>query len=119
MCMVADCGAWDTCMMDKKDGTGDGEWGKEILVMGTPIVGSIGGEDTAPETCTEELDAGREGRASDAESRSEITGPVAGSMGMPPYPGMLNCSNDGVEDEGRFSMAARRIEMSPIWCCMP
>lgn len=90
MCMAADYRAWDACMMDQKDRTSDGEWGKEILVMGTPIVDSIDGEDTAPETCTEELDAGREGKVSGAKSRFEITGPEASSAGMPPYPGMLN-----------------------------
>jgi hypothetical protein len=28
-------------MIDEKEGTGDGEWGKLMWVMGTPIHGSL------------------------------------------------------------------------------
>ena len=82
--MAADFGSWDACMMDEKDGMGDGEWGNTIWVMGTPVVGGGCWEDTAPETWTDGLDAGKVGRAGGAESSSEITRTEAGRAGMPP-----------------------------------
>jgi hypothetical protein len=41
MCMATDDGGWEACMIDEKEGTGDGEWGKLMWVMGTPIHGSL------------------------------------------------------------------------------
>lgn len=55
--MATDCGAWDACMMDEKDGTGDGAWGNMIWVMGTPVVGGGAWDDAAPEPWTDGWDA--------------------------------------------------------------
>lgn len=118
MCMAADCGGWDACIMDE-DGTGDGEWGKAISVMGTPKVGGGGWEDTATETCTDGLSAGRDGRAGGAESSYEITGPETGRAGRPPYPGMPNYRSGSAEEDGQLLTVAKRMEISPIWHCMP
>lgn len=71
--MAVDCGGWDAYMMDEKDGTGDGELGKLISVMGTPTVGGGGWVDTAKETCTDGLDTGREGNTGGTEISFEIT----------------------------------------------
>jgi hypothetical protein len=86
MCMVADDGGWEACMIDEKEGTGDGEWGKLMWVMGTPIHGSPGWVDTAmyAGTGSDRADAGREGSIGGAEDSSKMTGPVASCWGMPP-----------------------------------
>lgn len=60
-----------------------------------------------------------EGRMGGADNSSEITGSGAGFAGMPPYPGMPNGRGGGAESEGRPTTAAKRMEMSPIWRCMP
>lgn len=47
--MADDGGANEAFMMEEKDGTGDGEWGKDIWVIGTPVDGGGAGEtDIAP-----------------------------------------------------------------------
>jgi hypothetical protein len=45
-------------MMYEKEGTGDGECGKEIWVMGTPVDGGGGGRDMALVVTTVVLEAG-------------------------------------------------------------
>ena len=50
MCIVAKGGGAATpapCMMDDREGTDDGECGKAIWVMGTPVDGGGGGRDKA------------------------------------------------------------------------
>ena len=82
MCMVIDdrgCGAY---MIDEKEGTGDGEWGKLMWVIGMPSDGCPGWDDTAMEACSDGVGAGREGTSGGAEDSSEMTGPVASSWGM-------------------------------------
>jgi hypothetical protein len=68
----------DSCMIDEYDGIGDGERGKQICVIGTPI----GGSDEAAGCAG----AGTEG-AADVVKTSEMTGPLAGRAGIPPNPG--------------------------------
>jgi hypothetical protein len=79
-------------MIDENVGTGDGECGKEMLWIGSPVGGRDGGtpEDESTAGWDEEVPAAV---GADAENEgvgmiSEMTGPEAGSAGMPPYPGM-------------------------------
>lgn len=95
--MAADCGGWEACATDVKDGTGGG-MGEAIWVMDN---------------------TNWEGRMGGADNSFEITGSEAGIAGMPPYPGMPNGRGGGAESEGRPTTAAKRMEMSPIWRCMP
>ena len=83
-------------MIDENVGSGEGECGKGMLWIGSPVDGGCGVE--ASDKCVVEsvagcddeepaavaADAGREG----VGMISEMTGPKAGSAGMPPYPGM-------------------------------
>lgn len=62
-------------MIDENDGTGDGEWGKEICVIGTRWEAGAGEVGMAKDGCAKEGCAGWDGGS------SEITGPEAG---MPP-----------------------------------
>jgi hypothetical protein len=73
------------------DGTGDGDGGKYMWVMGTPIDGGGGGRDPAAVAGAEEAssvgtidEAGVAAWKSSAENASDMTGAVAGSAGMPP-----------------------------------
>jgi hypothetical protein len=84
---------------------------------------------------TKEVPANADGDAAGDGSTSETAGPVAGSAGMPLYPGRPYCScsgaeygncsdvelgsSSGAEVDVRASTAARRTEMSPICSCMP
>lgn len=73
-------------MMEDSEGTGDGDAGKGIWVMGTPVEGGNVG--------------------------SEMVGSDAGRAGMPPYPGSpyrKGCD----EDPGRPSSAVTRRDSSP------
>jgi len=89
--------------------------------IGTPVCG--GCEPTAGDTGSDVVGTGNGG----VGRISEMTGPDAGSAGMPPYPGMPYCrrsgseygSNGGPDGPGRLSMAATRKDSSPIWRCMP
>jgi hypothetical protein len=77
------------CMMDDKDGTGDGEWGKQICVMGTPWLGGgwVGIVTDAEADGAGAVDngAGSDGMTGGAVKRSEITGTEAvGRAGRPP-----------------------------------
>ena len=74
--MAADAGS-GACMIDEKDVTGDGECGKLMWVMGTPIDDWPGWVDMA-------MDAGMSGTDAWTEGIGEITGLEAGSCGMPP-----------------------------------
>ena len=66
-------------MMDDREGTGDGECGKAIWVMRTPVDGGCGGRDRAPAMVTPVVGTG------DAENgNSKLAGLDAGSAGMPP-----------------------------------
>lgn len=79
---AAEADACAPCMMDSRDGTGDGDGGNEICVMGMPVEGGGGGGvGGAP------VDGTAAVVASGAESISEMTGTEAGKAGMPPYPG--------------------------------
>jgi hypothetical protein len=79
-------------MMDENVGTGDGECGKGMLWIGSPVVGGGGVEPTDESTTGYDDDApavvgavaGREG----VGRISDMIGPEAGSARMPPYPGM-------------------------------
>jgi hypothetical protein len=78
-------------MMDENVGRGDGECGKGMLWIGSPVDGSGDMEPTDATTggCEDRpaavaVDAGREG----VGMISEMIGPDAGSAGIPPYPGM-------------------------------
>jgi len=83
-------------MIDEIVGSGEGECGKGMLWIGSPVDGGCGVEpmdECAAESvasCDDEepvavvADARREG----VGMISEMTGPEAGSTGMPPYPGM-------------------------------
>lgn len=66
-------------MINEKDGTGDGEWGKLMWVMGTPIGGGPDCVDTVVDAGTDGVDTWREGSSGGAEDSSEMAGPVAGS----------------------------------------
>lgn len=55
MCIAGDGSGLGMFTMEENDGTGDGEWGKLMWVMGTSWV------DTAMEGCTRWVTAGREG----------------------------------------------------------
>ena len=73
-------------------GSGEGECGKGMLWIGSPVDGGCGVEpmDECAAGCDDEepaavaANAGREGMG----MISEMTGPEAGSAGMPPYPSM-------------------------------
>jgi hypothetical protein len=71
-------------MMEEKDGTGDGECGNEIWVMGTPMDGGSGGGSTTPEVGIAAPEAGGAAWGGGADDTSEMTGVDAGSAGMPP-----------------------------------
>jgi hypothetical protein len=80
-------------MMSANIGSGDGECGNWMLWIGSPVVGGGGVAPTEESAagCNGEdeptgiaANAGREG----VGMISEITGPEAGSAGIPPYPGM-------------------------------
>ena len=66
-------------MMDDREGTGDGECGKGIWVMGSPADGGCGGRDRAPAMATPVVGTGGAENGS-----SKMAGPEAGSAGMPP-----------------------------------
>ena len=71
-------------MMDDSEGTGDGECGKAIWVMGTPVDGG-GGRDRAPVMVTPVVGTGGAAWKDGADNgNSEMAGPDAGSAGMPP-----------------------------------
>lgn len=72
------------CMMDEKDGTGEGEWGKLMWVMVTPMEGSPGCVELVADASSDGAGAGMEGAIGEAEDTSEMIGLDAGSCGMPP-----------------------------------
>ena len=115
MCIVAEDGGLGMLTMDENDGTGDGEWGKLIWVMGMGRDGGTGGLDTVAEGGTRCVVAGRVGKAGWVVSTSEMTGPEAGSGGIPPYPGRPSEGSGGAEPNGRLSTAATRVARSPFW----
>jgi hypothetical protein len=102
-------------MMDENDGTGDGEWGKEICVIGVgrdAIADEVG---MAKEGC-----AGWEGGSSEITrpeaGSSKITGPEAGSGAKPGRP---RDGSGGADMAERLSMTATRWDRSPTWRCRP
>lgn len=127
MCMAAEETGSGAYMMDEKDGTGDGEWGKFMWVMGTPMddgTACMGSTADAAEAGgagggTGGMDAYTDGRIGGSEWISETTGTSAGRLRKPPYPGSPYCGNSGADGDGRLSTAARREEISFIWCWRP
>jgi hypothetical protein len=87
---AADGGGNDApCMMDDRDGTGDGDGGKEMWVIGTPIDGGRGGSDTGATAEVADGIAAAEMEVLDCwacgAGRNPDTGvPENGSSGMPP-----------------------------------
>lgn len=71
-------------MIEENDGTGDGECGKLMWMMGVPMDGCPGWVDTAVDAGTCGADAWMEGLIGDVEEISEMNGPKAESCGMPP-----------------------------------
>lgn len=84
MCMAAVDAGNGACMMEENDGTGEGEWGKLMWVMGTPMDGCPGWVDMAMDASNGGADACMEGIIGGAVETSEMIGPEAGSCGMPP-----------------------------------
>ena len=60
MCMAVDGRGCGARMIDEKERTGDGEWGKLMWVIGMPSDGCPGWEDMAMESCSDGAGAGRE-----------------------------------------------------------
>lgn len=114
-CMTGFGAGIGACMMDDSDGTGEGECGNEIWVMGMPLEGWLEGLAAAEEAGA---DAGADGATGGAEDISEMIGVDAGSGGRPPYPGRPYCKNGCADAAGQPSTSASR-EMSLICCCMP
>jgi hypothetical protein len=79
-------------MIDENVGTGDGECGKGMLWIGSPVDGGDGvkPEDESTAGWDKEVPAavGAAAEREGVDMISEMTGPEAGSAGMPPYPGM-------------------------------
>jgi hypothetical protein len=97
-------------MIDDIDGSGDGEWGKLICVMGTRAdVGTDGWTEEASTTCDA---AGNIGAGNWPVVTAGTTG--SDSRGKPPNPGRPRDGCGGVEPDGPLSMAATRMARSPI-----
>lgn len=87
MCMATEgARGWYPCMMDSNDDTGDGDGGKEICVMGTPVVGNGGGggEWAAPVDGIAAVAAIGADDSGGAAEISEMTGPDAARAAIPP-----------------------------------
>lgn len=73
------------CMMEDREGTGDGECGKEIWVMGTPVDGGGGGRDRALVMVTPVVGVGGAAWNGGAENgNAEMPGADAGRPEMLP-----------------------------------
>lgn len=73
-------------MMEEKDGTGEGEWGKLMWVMGTPMDGCPGWVDMAMEAGTGGDDTWMEGITGGTEETYEMTGQRPGAEECPRSP---------------------------------
>ena len=92
--MWAEAGCDRLCVTEPTVGIGDGECGKRMCVIGTPMGGGASAE-CCP--CGTVDDSGSDGKAEAEESSAVvetfvITGAkVAGRWGTPPKPGSPNC----------------------------
>jgi hypothetical protein len=106
-------------MIEDSDGTSDGEWGKLMWVIDTGNVGGTSVIGVVVEGGIDRVGTGRVRSTGWEGGNSEMTGPEAGSCGMPPYPGRLSDGNGGAEPGGRLSTVATRVARSPIWRWSP
>ena len=103
-------------MMDDSEGTGDGEWGKLICVIGTWPDGSACGGQVVAVAAVEGADSVAAGAGAVDEAPGAIVG---GSCGRPPNPGKPRVGCCVRFPDGTPSMAETRSARSPIWRCMP
>ena len=103
-------------MMDDSEGTGDGECGKLICMIGTwPVVSAYGGHVVTGATVEGAVSVAAGAGVVDVASGA--TG--GGNSGRPPNPGKPRVGCSVEFPDGTPSMAKTRSARSAIWRCMP